>query len=67
MHSHDEPFNERGRMQGGITRVGHILRTLKKNEPKAILVDAGDIFQGTPLYTKYHGEVEVHLSKYDRL
>ena len=49
-------------MQGGITHVGRILRTSKKNEPKAILsLDAGDIFQGTPLYTKYHGEVEVHL------
>ena len=48
-------------MQGGITRIGHMIRVIKKREPEALVVDAGDIFQGTPLYTKYHGEVEVAL------
>jgi 5'-nucleotidase len=38
-----------------------MIRLLKKQEPKALVIDAGDIFQGTPLYTKYHGEVEIAL------
>lgn len=38
-----------------------MIRTLRQREPKAVVVDAGDMFQGTPLYTRYHGEVEVEL------
>jgi 2',3'-cyclic-nucleotide 2'-phosphodiesterase (5'-nucleotidase family) len=61
LHSHDESFTERGHEMGGLARIGHLIRTFKKEQPDAVVVDAGDIFQGTPLYTKYHGEVEVHL------
>lgn len=61
LHSHDESYSEKGREIGGLPRIGHMIRYFKKQEPNAVVVDAGDIFQGTPLYTKYHGEVEVHL------
>jgi len=61
MHSHDESFPERGRVIGGLPRIGHMIRLLKEKNPQALVIDAGDIFQGTPLFTRYHGEVEVSL------
>jgi len=61
LHSHDEAFTESGHSFGGIPRIGHMIRYFKRHNPEAVVVDAGDIFEGTPLYTMYHGEVEVHL------
>lgn len=61
IHSHDESFVERGRMMGGLARIGHLIRQLKREDPSALAIDAGDMFQGTPLFTLYHGEIEVNL------
>jgi 5'-nucleotidase len=62
LHAHDESFEERERSVGGMPRIGHMLRLLRAKDPKHTLtIDAGDIFQGTPLFTKYHGEVEVNM------
>jgi 5'-nucleotidase len=61
IHAHDEPLVEHGHEIGGLARLGHMIRTFKKREPEALVIDAGDMFQGTPLYTTYHGEVEVAL------
>jgi len=61
LHSHAEPFTERGRTVGGLARLGHLIHSIKANTPNTVVIDAGDIFQGTPLFTHYHGEVEVSL------
>lgn len=61
LHSHAEPFSERGRIVGGMARLGHLIHSIKGNTPNTVVVDAGDMFQGTPLFTHYHGEVEVSL------
>jgi 5'-nucleotidase len=61
LHSHAEPFSERGRVVGGLARLGHLIHSIKSNTPNTVVIDAGDIFQGTPLFTHYHGEVEVSL------
>jgi 5'-nucleotidase / UDP-sugar diphosphatase len=62
LHAHDESFEERQRSIGGFPRIGHMLRLFRAKDPKHTLtIDAGDIFQGTPLFTKYHGEVEVNM------
>lgn len=61
IHAHDEAFVEKGQNIGGLPRIGHLIRRIKKQEPDALVIDAGDIFQGTPLFTKYQGECEVHL------
>jgi 5'-nucleotidase / UDP-sugar diphosphatase len=61
LHSHDEPFTEFGKSIGGMARIGHLIRSIRKQEPNTLVVDAGDIFQGTPFFSKYHGAVEVHL------
>lgn len=61
LHSHAEPFLERGRMVGGMARLGHLIHSIKANTPNTVVIDAGDMFQGTPLFTHYHGDVEVSL------
>jgi 5'-nucleotidase / UDP-sugar diphosphatase len=62
LHAHDESFEERQKSIGGFPRIGHMIRLLRAKDPKHTLtIDAGDIFQGTPLFTKYHGETEVNL------
>jgi 5'-nucleotidase len=61
LHSHDESFKERERTVGGLARIGHLIRLIRKQEPNTVVVDAGDIFQGTPIFTRYKGAVEVHL------
>lgn len=61
LHAHDQSFQDRGKTVGGFARLGHLARQLKKNTPNCLLVDAGDIFQGTPMFTRYQGETEVEL------
>lgn len=46
---------------GGMARLGHLIHSIKNATPNTIVIDAGDMFQGTPLFTHYHGEVEVSL------
>ncbi|HNB23621.1 MAG TPA: bifunctional metallophosphatase/5'-nucleotidase, partial [Candidatus Melainabacteria bacterium] len=61
LHSHAESFSERGKLVGGMARLGHLIHSIKNATPNTIVIDAGDMFQGTPLFTHYHGEVEVSL------
>ena len=61
LHAHDDPFVENGKSNGGMARVGHIIRELRSKDGDTVTIDAGDIFQGTPLYNLKHGEVEVNL------
>lgn len=61
LHSHDEPYRLDGKIVGGAGRIAHVIRQLKEKNKDALVVDAGDIFQGSMLYTHYHGAVEVEL------
>lgn len=61
LHAHAESFVDRNRLVGGLPRIGHLIRSIRADNPQTVVIDAGDIFQGTPLYTRYHGEVEVNL------
>lgn len=61
LHSHDESFSEHGRQIGGLPRIGHLVRSIRAHEPNTVVIDAGDIFQGTPLFKRYHGAVEIEL------
>ncbi len=60
IHAHLEPFKEHEKTVGGIARIAHLIRGFRQREPDALVIDAGDIFQGTPLYTRYKGEPEVN-------
>ncbi len=70
VHSHIDPFPDKGRNanMGGVARRATIIENIRKENPNTILLDAGDIFQGTPYFNFYGGELEfklMNMLKYD--
>lgn len=71
VHSHIDPFGpEDGRNanKGGVARRASLIESIRKENPHTLLLDAGDIFQGTPYFNYYGGELEFKLMsmlKYD--
>jgi 5'-nucleotidase len=71
VHSHIDAFGpEDGRNpnQGGVARRASLIQNLRNENPNTLLLDAGDIFQGTPYFNYYGGELEFKLMsmlKYD--
>ena len=69
MHSRIEPFSS-GKFKGfgGMAQRSSIIEEIRKKEKNVLLFDAGDIFQGTPYFNYYGGEIEFKLMsemKYD--
>ena len=69
MHSRIEPFSS-GSFKGigGMAQRSSIINEIRKKEKNLLLFDAGDIFQGTPYFNFYGGELEFKLMsqmKYD--
>lgn len=64
VHSHIEPF-EKDHAQfpgmGGAARRYTLIEEIKKENKNTLLLDAGDIFQGTPFFNFYGGELEFKL------
>ncbi|MDQ8186322.1 metallophosphatase [Pelagicoccus sp. SDUM812002] len=61
-HSRIDPFPmDGGRNQGlgGVARRKVLIDRIRNREQFTLLVDSGDIFQGTPYYNLYGGEVEI--------
>ena len=61
-HSHLEPFpanDPKYAGLGGIERRAALIRDVRAKEKHVILLDAGDIFQGTPYFNMFRGEVEM--------
>ena len=53
---------------GGVARRASLIESIRKENPNVLLLDAGDIFQGTPYFNYYGGELEFKLMsmmKYD--
>jgi 5'-nucleotidase len=46
---------------GGVARRASLIETIRKEDPNVLLLDAGDIFQGTPYFNYYGGELEFKL------
>lgn len=71
VHSHIDPFpadDPRNANMGGVSRRAALIDTIRKENPNVLLLDAGDIFQGTPYFNYYGGELEFKLMsmmKYD--
>lgn len=71
VHSRIEPFPIDGSKYqglGGTARRSALLKSIREKEENVLLFDAGDIFQGTPYFNKYGGELEIKLMsemKYD--
>ncbi|NQX41543.1 5'-nucleotidase [Pedobacter steynii] len=71
VHSRVEPFPMDGSKYqglGGTARRSALIKAIREKEQNVLLFDAGDIFQGTPYFNKYGGELEIKLMsemKYD--
>jgi 5'-nucleotidase len=62
VHSRIEPFPmDGGRNQGlgGVAARGEQIKLIRAAEAQVLLLDAGDIFQGTPYFNFYKGEPEI--------
>jgi 5'-nucleotidase len=71
VHSHIDPFpvdHPRNPSMGGVAKRANIIEQIRKEEVNVLLLDAGDVFQGTPYFNYYGGELEFKLMsmmKYD--
>ena len=71
VHSHIDPFpvtDPRNPNMGGVSRRATLIESIRQENPNVLLLDAGDIFQGTPYFNYYGGELEFKLMsmmKYD--
>src|SRR5690349_597292 len=64
VHSHIDPFEDNDPKypgMGGVARRAAIIKKIRNVERNILLFDAGDIFQGTPYYNMYGGELELKL------
>ena len=69
MHSHILPFTSgRNKGLGGMAQRAGLINAIRRRNKHVLLLDAGDIFQGTPYFNFYGGELEFKLMskmKYD--
>ncbi len=64
MHSQIDPFpkdNPRYHGSGGFARIAKKVDDIRKVRSNILLLDAGDIFQGTPYFNFFKGELEIKL------
>lgn len=64
VHSHIDPFpadHPKNPNMGGVARRAALVEKIRKEEKNVLLLDAGDIFQGTPYFNYYGGELEFKL------
>jgi 5'-nucleotidase len=60
-HSQIDPVSESDKTwagKGGVARRATLVKRIRKENPHTLMVDAGDVFQGTPYFNFYKGEVE---------
>lgn len=71
VHSHIDPFpsnHSEFANLGGLSRRAALIQQIRSENKNTLLFDAGDIFQGTPYFNFYGGELEFKLMsmlKYD--
>ncbi|GHE35592.1 bifunctional metallophosphatase/5'-nucleotidase [Sphingobacterium griseoflavum] len=64
VHSRIEPFPMDGsRYQGlaGVARRSSLIKKIRQEESQVLLVDSGDMFQGTPYFNMFEGRLELEL------
>lgn len=64
VHSRIEPYPMDGsRLQGlgGVARRSTLINKIRSEEKNVLLFDAGDMFQGTPYFNVFNGELELEL------
>ena len=63
-HSRIEPFpagSGRNSNQGGAVRRAALIDQVRQQEEHVLLLDSGDVFQGTPYFNFFAGELEFKL------
>ena len=61
-HSRIDPFPDNDPKYaglGGVARRSEIINSIRKSKANVLLLDSGDIFQGTPYFNLFGGEVEL--------
>lgn len=64
MHSHIDPFPESDPKHpglGGFARINALVKRIRAEEENILLLDCGDIYQGTPYFNFFKGEAELKL------
>ena len=62
IHSRIECFTSgRNKGAGGMLQLASVIKQIRYEEENILLLDAGDIFQGTPYFNYYGGELEFKL------
>ncbi|MGY4538952.1 5'-nucleotidase [Mucilaginibacter sp. UYNi724] len=64
VHSRIEPFpmnGSRNQGLGGVARRAALINKIRAEQKNVLLLDAGDIFQGTPYFNLFGGELEMKL------
>jgi len=64
VHSHVEPFADDDKKYpglGGAEYRATIIENIRKKTTHTLVLDAGDIFQGTPYFNFFHGDLEIDL------
>ncbi len=63
-HSHIDPFSTDDAKYpgaGGVVSRFRMIEDIRQQKENVLLLDAGDIFQGTPYFNKYGGVLEMKL------
>ncbi len=64
LHSRIEAFPSSHKTyanQGGLLQIGKMVKKIRAQEDNVLVLDSGDIFQGTPYFNVFGGEVEFKL------
>lgn len=64
VHSRIDPFpmdGSRNEGQGGVAKRAVLIEQIRDRSDHVLLLDAGDIFQGTPYFNMFGGELELKL------
>lgn len=60
IHCHIEPFSgtdERFANKGGLARISEMAKQIRSKNPNTLLLDAGDMYQGTPYFNYFQGDL----------
>ena len=63
-HSHIDPFPKNDAKfpgRGGVSQRAVLINKIREEERNVLLLDAGDIFQGTPYFNRYNGVLEMKV------
>lgn len=64
VHSRIDPFpmdGSRNQGRGGVAPRATLIKNIRSEEDHVLLLDAGDIFQGTPYFNYWGGELEIKM------